>query len=66
MVLVTFLFCENQAVTLSLQAETLVCGVNSTVEKLEKGENENCRVFGVKDHKYDVTSTLTSPILISF
>ncbi|KIK08386.1 hypothetical protein K443DRAFT_672409 [Laccaria amethystina LaAM-08-1] len=39
------------SIATDILAKTLVCGVNSTVEKLEKGENENCRVFSVKDHK---------------
>ncbi|RDB22641.1 Guanine nucleotide-exchange factor SEC12 [Hypsizygus marmoreus] len=35
---------------------TIVCGVNSTIEKLEKDENENCRVFTAKDHKLGLLS----------
>jgi hypothetical protein len=26
-----------------------VCGINSIAEKVEKGENLNCRVFSVSD-----------------
>ncbi|KAF8803683.1 WD40 repeat-like protein [Phlegmacium glaucopus] len=37
--------------------ETLVCGVNSVIEKLEKGENENCRIFSVKDAKIKPLNT---------
>ncbi|KAG6378877.1 WD40 repeat-like protein [Boletus reticuloceps] len=29
------------------QSRTLVCGINSSAEKLQKGENENCRKFSV-------------------
>ncbi len=33
-----------------------MCGINSPQELLEKGENDNCRVFSVKDQKW-VTDT---------
>ncbi|PFH52522.1 hypothetical protein AMATHDRAFT_74010 [Amanita thiersii Skay4041] len=33
------------------ETKTIVCGVNSALEKLEKGENQNCRAFVVKDNK---------------
>ncbi|KAF8592380.1 WD40 repeat-like protein [Ramaria rubella] len=32
----------------------LVCGINSTIEQLQKGENENCRVYTVKDRKINL------------
>ena len=35
------------------QSETLVCGVNSVAEKLEKGENDNCRIFSATGRKCD-------------
>jgi prolactin regulatory element-binding protein len=31
--------------------ETLVCGINGVVEKLQKGENENCRIFSATGGK---------------
>jgi hypothetical protein len=34
-----------------VQGKHVVCGVNSAPDKLEKGENENCRVFNVVDDK---------------
>ncbi|TFK43366.1 WD40 repeat-like protein [Crucibulum laeve] len=36
------------------QGSTLICGVNSTLEQLEKGENENCRVFSVRDNNINL------------
>ncbi|KAF8076223.1 WD40 repeat-like protein [Lyophyllum atratum] len=39
------------------KTSTIVCGVNSALEKLEKDENENCRVFTAKDHKLGLLST---------
>ncbi|KAF9535113.1 WD40-repeat-containing domain protein [Crepidotus variabilis] len=36
---------------------TIVCGVNSVQEKLDKGENDNCRAFSIKDNKIRPTST---------
>ena len=32
-----------------LQGSSLICGINSTEEKIEKGENLNCRVYSVSD-----------------
>ncbi len=29
----------------------VICGVNSVQEKMEKGQNENCRVFSIADDK---------------
>jgi prolactin regulatory element-binding protein len=34
-----------------VQSKQLVCGINSTLDKLENGQNENCRVYGVQDKK---------------
>jgi prolactin regulatory element-binding protein len=47
------------------QSRTLVCGINSSAEKLQKGENENCRKFSAStdEHKFAqlaTCSTLTS------
>lgn len=36
------------------QRKELACGINSATEKLEKGENENCRVYGVHENKWAV------------
>ncbi|EEB97684.1 hypothetical protein MPER_02949, partial [Moniliophthora perniciosa FA553] len=36
---------------------TFACGVNSVSEKLQKGLNENCRVFELKDGKLSVLRT---------
>jgi len=33
------------------QTNAIICGVNSTIEKIEKGQNENCRVFSVNEQK---------------
>ncbi|KAF9469044.1 WD40-repeat-containing domain protein [Collybia nuda] len=38
------------------KTNTLVCGINSTEERLLKGENENCRIFSVKEHKLGFVS----------
>ncbi|KAG5635779.1 hypothetical protein H0H81_010139 [Sphagnurus paluster] len=35
-----------------VETGTIICGVNSALEKLEKGENDNCRVISVQEHKY--------------
>ncbi|KAF8974375.1 WD40 repeat-like protein [Flammula alnicola] len=40
-----------------LKSGTLVCGINSVLEKLEKGENENCRAFNVADAKIKLLRT---------
>lgn len=34
------------------QSRRLVCGINSSIEKLEKSQNENCRVYELKGKKY--------------
>jgi hypothetical protein len=34
------------------QGSTLVCGVNSTEDLIKQGQNENCRVFSLKDNQY--------------
>ncbi|ESK97555.1 membrane glycoprotein spo14 [Moniliophthora roreri MCA 2997] len=36
---------------------TFACGINSVSEKLQKGLNENCRVFELKDGKLSVLRT---------
>lgn len=42
---------EDAPMSMAAHAETssIVCGVNSTEDKLEKGLNENCRVYSVQD-----------------
>ncbi|KAF9076354.1 WD40 repeat-like protein [Rhodocollybia butyracea] len=42
---------EDAPMSMATHAKTIVCGVNSAPEQLEKGENENCRVFGVENGK---------------
>lgn len=34
------------------QSKSFVCGINSATVALEKGENENCRLYNTKDNKY--------------
>ncbi|KAG8218803.1 WD40 repeat-like protein, partial [Butyriboletus roseoflavus] len=53
------------SMTADPQGRTLVCGINSSPERLERGENENCRKFSVsaEEHKFAnlaTCSTLTS------
>ncbi|CDO74285.1 hypothetical protein BN946_scf184663.g6 [Trametes cinnabarina] len=39
------------------QREEIVCGINSAQAALEGGQNENCRVFEVKDNKISPSKT---------
>ncbi|KAI0921414.1 hypothetical protein AcW1_004599 [Taiwanofungus camphoratus] len=39
------------------QNKEFVCGVNSSVERLKEAENENCRMYGVKDNKISPSAT---------
>ncbi|KAF9498533.1 WD40 repeat-like protein [Pleurotus eryngii] len=39
------------------ESQTIACGINSPQELLEKGENDNCRVFSVKDQKFAALAT---------
>ncbi|KAJ7228813.1 WD40 repeat-like protein [Mycena pura] len=41
----------------NLETGTLACGVNSPEEMLSKGENENCRVYALKEQKLGLLST---------
>ncbi|KIY49519.1 hypothetical protein FISHEDRAFT_5441, partial [Fistulina hepatica ATCC 64428] len=41
-------------------SSTIVCGVNSTLEKLQDGRNENCRIFEVKDHMLSFSTSFSS------
>jgi hypothetical protein len=34
------------------QTSSVVCGVNSPEDRLEKGFNENCRAYSVEDNQY--------------
>ncbi|KAF8558821.1 WD40 repeat-like protein [Imleria badia] len=36
------------------QSRTLVCGINSSAERLQKGENENCRKFSVSADEHNL------------
>lgn len=33
------------------QREEIVCGINSPQDALQKGQNQNCRVYDVKENK---------------
>lgn len=39
------------------KTSSIICGVNSTMEKIGKGQNENCRVFSVEDQKLELLNT---------
>ncbi|KAG6832950.1 hypothetical protein H0H92_004834 [Tricholoma furcatifolium] len=39
------------------KSRAIVCGINSTSENLEKGLNENCRVFSLKDNVPTILKT---------
>jgi prolactin regulatory element-binding protein len=39
------------------ESKQLICGINSAPDKLEKGQNENCRVYGVQDKKLTLVRT---------
>ena len=45
---------EDAPMSMAAYAATqqLICGVNSSLEVLEKGKNQNCRKFRVVDSKY--------------
>jgi len=38
-------------------SKTIICGVNSILEKMEKGENDNCRTFTVAKDKIKLMGT---------
>ncbi|KAG1715952.1 hypothetical protein ID866_1241 [Astraeus odoratus] len=44
---------------MDVQSQTIVCGINSAVDKLEKGVNENCRKFSISgdEHKFALLAT---------
>ncbi|KAF9483977.1 WD40 repeat-like protein [Pholiota conissans] len=45
-----------------LESQGIICGINSVLEKLEKGENQNCRTFNIVNSKFnllEMRSTLT-------
>ncbi|KIK65426.1 hypothetical protein GYMLUDRAFT_70536 [Collybiopsis luxurians FD-317 M1] len=48
---------EDAPMSMASDGQTVVCGVNSTPEVLEKGGNENCRVFGVEKGKLSFIRT---------
>ncbi|KAL1946583.1 hypothetical protein VTO73DRAFT_14687 [Trametes versicolor] len=39
------------------QREEIVCGVNSSQDALHSGQNQNCRVYNVKDNKISLSTT---------
>ncbi|EPQ59910.1 hypothetical protein GLOTRDRAFT_125665 [Gloeophyllum trabeum ATCC 11539] len=53
-------FAMNEDVPMSMAAhpktKAIVCGVNSSHEKMLRGENENCRMLSVKDKKFKLES----------
>ncbi|KAJ3811797.1 WD40 repeat-like protein [Lentinula aff. lateritia] len=48
---------EDAPMSMATDGTTVVCGVNSAPELLEKGENENCRVFKVDNGKLSFLRT---------
>ncbi|KAJ3517553.1 hypothetical protein NLJ89_g439 [Agrocybe chaxingu] len=50
---------EDVPMSMAVHTESgnIICGVNSTLEKLEKGENENCRAFTVFKDKIKLLAT---------
>lgn len=44
------------------QREEIVCGVNSSQDALHSGQNQNCRVYNVKENK----SVTRPPFLYAF
>ncbi|KAK2466360.1 hypothetical protein APHAL10511_002002 [Amanita phalloides] len=45
------------SMTADAESKTIFCGINSAQEVLEKGENQNCRVFTVHDTKIMLAKT---------
>ncbi|KAH9850052.1 WD40 repeat-like protein [Lenzites betulinus] len=39
------------------QREEIVCGINSPQDALQKGQNQNCRVYDVKENKISLSTT---------
>jgi len=55
---------EDAPMTMAVNRSTseFVCGINSSLEKRKAGDNQNCRVYSLKDNKIgkkQTTSTLT-------
>ncbi|KAJ3723158.1 WD40 repeat-like protein [Lentinula raphanica] len=48
---------EDAPMSMATDGNTIVCGINSSPEILEKGENENCRVFEVTNGKLSFLRT---------
>ncbi|KAF9004776.1 hypothetical protein BDQ17DRAFT_1424609 [Cyathus striatus] len=40
-----------------VESSSVVCGVNSSLDKMQKGENENCRLFTVDGDKIELVRT---------
>ncbi|KAI9574517.1 WD40 repeat-like protein [Boletus coccyginus] len=47
------------------QSRTLVCGINSSAERVEKGDNENCRKFSVNTDEHKIAPLATCSTLTS-
>ncbi|KAI0663153.1 WD40 repeat-like protein [Cubamyces menziesii] len=43
--------------------DEIVCGINSSQEALKSGENQNCRVYEVKDSKISLSTTRSTLVL---
>ena len=37
--------------------EQFICGINSSIEALKDGPNQNCRQYGVKEGKYVMSAS---------
>ncbi|KAF9222070.1 WD40 repeat-like protein [Gyrodon lividus] len=48
-----------------IESRTLVCGINSSAAKLEKGVNENCRKFSVSGDEHKLAQLVTRGTLSS-
>ncbi|KAF5393724.1 hypothetical protein D9757_000170 [Collybiopsis confluens] len=48
---------EDAPMSMATDGQTIVCGVNSALESLKKGENENCRIFNFEKRKLSCIRT---------
>ncbi|KAF5322709.1 hypothetical protein D9619_000869 [Psilocybe cf. subviscida] len=52
---------KGEDAPMSIAAHTknshIICGINSSLEQIEKGENLNCRAFGVRESKIQLLGT---------
>ncbi|OCH95959.1 WD40 repeat-like protein [Obba rivulosa] len=44
-------------------SKEIACGINSSVEKLKEGSNQNCRVYAIRDEKVSPVSTQSTLVL---